>query len=973
MATLTVGPFGTYTTIAAAVAAARDGDVVQVQAGTYTNDFVHVTSKITIEGVGGTVHMVATVPCPDGKAIMTTDADATIKNFDFSGAKVPDENGAGIRYEGGNLTIDNCSFHDNQNGLLSSPIQDGVLTIDNSTFNHNGAGNGSTHNIYVGVIDTVKITNSTFTAAVVGHEIKSRAVNTIIENCTIADGPTSDSSYSIDLPNGGNALIQNNTIEKGPNAENQTIIHYGGEAIAFAGSQLTIADNTITNDLTQHSPTLLSNQTLINATITGNTLLGVPLANYASGPATLTNNRTASGPLPDSTMTDIGSTGNAVYITDDADHNVVLPSSGMAVQGKAGHLTATGWSHEVVIGGAGGLTWNGQDGADTIYTVAGATDTLNLGNAGSQVQSAGTDMIYGGIGNNAIGISGSATVTGGTGNNNIQVTGSAVIRDHGSDQISIGANGTADIVSDGYVSLATNGGTFSLSHTPSGAPVADTVTVRGGAANLLTLDQGLSLNFAGGNKGANITLGTGNHQVVSRAPDTIHAGSGSDTVILSGSAQVYQGAGTLNVYGRGITGMATVHGGAGTMLLDGDSGHITYQAEGGAATLNDRLAGTVVVGGESLLTVNAMAGMLTVQGGSGGIVFNDSAGNHIITTAAGAHDTINLSGGSAVTSNGTDQIDVGPSNASVTANGAATVRGGTGNSAFVLNGHDTLLTRSAGIDRVTVGGSAEASLSSISAYDLVEVTGGQLNYSAVDNSSGTLMATTVLVAGHAEFSRADGSIAHVTTEAGAATSVNTNTAARVESSGADTIHAGSGFLTASTRGQAQLTFGSGGGSEVNSGAVTVTGGSGAVNVESWGGSVNFVGSTGSANLTIWAGTGTVMAGKGNITLGGGAAVLFKAGSGSAVVNSGNGDTIMAGAGAMTVNAGNGREILEFQAGRSHGTTLVNNFDSAVDRIQLDGYAPGSARASSYAGGTMLTLSDGTKVEFAGVSKLPGFA
>ena len=75
MTTLTVGQGQEYSTIAAAVAASHDGDVIQVQAGTYTNDFAEIKTKITLEGVGGMVHMVATGPIPNDKGILVTDTD----------------------------------------------------------------------------------------------------------------------------------------------------------------------------------------------------------------------------------------------------------------------------------------------------------------------------------------------------------------------------------------------------------------------------------------------------------------------------------------------------------------------------------------------------------------------------------------------------------------------------------------------------------------------------------------------------------------------------------------------------------------------------------------------------------------------------------------------------------------------------------------------------------------------------------
>ncbi|HEY0205462.1 MAG TPA: hypothetical protein VGC15_15060, partial [Acetobacteraceae bacterium] len=61
MTILTVGAGQQFSTISAAVAASQDGDTVQVQAGTYVNDFATVNTKITIQGVGGMAHLVATV------------------------------------------------------------------------------------------------------------------------------------------------------------------------------------------------------------------------------------------------------------------------------------------------------------------------------------------------------------------------------------------------------------------------------------------------------------------------------------------------------------------------------------------------------------------------------------------------------------------------------------------------------------------------------------------------------------------------------------------------------------------------------------------------------------------------------------------------------------------------------------------------------------------------------------------------
>ena len=288
MSILKVGAGQHYTTIASAVAAARNGDTVQVQAGTYTNDFATIRTAITLQAVGGMVYMVATVPPPNGKAILTVDANATIDHFSFSGAAVHDGNGAGIRYEAGNLVIKNSLFIDNQEGLLAAANAKGTILIQNSEFNHNGAGDGYTHNLYVGAIARLTIQNSYFHDAVVGHEIKSRARVTVITGSRIQDNAAGTASYSVDLPNGGVAVIQGNVIEKGPLSQNNSFIHFGGDRTVYRASSLRVGGNTIVND--KGNATLVYNQTTRTASITGNHLFALPASRIVSGHAVVSGN-----------------------------------------------------------------------------------------------------------------------------------------------------------------------------------------------------------------------------------------------------------------------------------------------------------------------------------------------------------------------------------------------------------------------------------------------------------------------------------------------------------------------------------------------------------------------------------------------------------------------------------------------------------------------------------------------------------
>src|SRR3954468_6514939 len=103
MAILTVGPGEQFAKISDAIAAAQNGDTLNVDAGTYTNDYASISKNITLQGVGGMVHLVSTGLIPNGKAIFIVNGDVTINNFEFSGAQVVDNNGEGIRFESGNL------------------------------------------------------------------------------------------------------------------------------------------------------------------------------------------------------------------------------------------------------------------------------------------------------------------------------------------------------------------------------------------------------------------------------------------------------------------------------------------------------------------------------------------------------------------------------------------------------------------------------------------------------------------------------------------------------------------------------------------------------------------------------------------------------------------------------------------------------------------------------------------------------
>ncbi|MFC4639371.1 right-handed parallel beta-helix repeat-containing protein [Deinococcus hohokamensis] len=294
---LTVGAGKAYPTIRAAVAAARDGDTVRVDPGTYTNDFFEVNTRITIESTSGLARLVATTPPPNGKAIITTNTDVTLRGLELTGAKVADRNGAGVRYQGGHLVIEDSYLHDNENGLLAANAPLGSIRIVRSEFAHNGLGDpGQTHNLYVNEVGQLTFDRSFSHSAVVGHEFKSRTRNTTITNSRLFD-LDGTASYSIDVPNGGNLTVTGNVIEQGANSQNAFLVAYGEEGLLREGRSVTVSDNTVVN---RRSGGLgLLNPGKVPMTVTGNTLYGLTAAQFLNGTTgTVSGNVVSTTPPP---------------------------------------------------------------------------------------------------------------------------------------------------------------------------------------------------------------------------------------------------------------------------------------------------------------------------------------------------------------------------------------------------------------------------------------------------------------------------------------------------------------------------------------------------------------------------------------------------------------------------------------------------------------------------------------------------
>jgi hypothetical protein len=286
-ATLNVGPDQLYKLPSEAIRAAAPGDTIRIAPGNYADCAVWGTNDLTVEGTGAGPVLGGKI-CEDKGIFIIDAASATIRNITFAGATIEGGNGSGIRANGARLVVENSTFRNNQDGILTGNDHAGSLVVRNSTFEGNGAcvpNEGCAHGIYAGHLGLVRIEGSHFFDTKVGHHIKSRAWRTELVGNTIEDGPAGTSSYLVDIPNGGTLVMTGNILEKGPNTENPTVAVSIGEETARRPSEgLVIAGNSFTND--GPATTFVRNVTKTPARLSGNTFKGHRIKPL-SGPGTV--------------------------------------------------------------------------------------------------------------------------------------------------------------------------------------------------------------------------------------------------------------------------------------------------------------------------------------------------------------------------------------------------------------------------------------------------------------------------------------------------------------------------------------------------------------------------------------------------------------------------------------------------------------------------------------------------------------
>jgi len=258
-ATLSVGPGKTYTKPCAAIAVAKDGDVIEITGNTtYSGDVCSISrNNLTIRGVNGRPKIDAAGKNAADKGIWVVNGNnLVVDNVEMFGAKVMDGNGAAFRLQGTNFTLRNSFIHDNENGILANANTNSDILIEYSEFGHNGRGDGQTHNLYIGHVKSLTFRYSYSHDANVGHNLKSRADTNMIAYSRFSSTPPGQTgstaagqpSYEIDLPNAGTSYIIGNIIEQPAANQNPTMVAYGEEGATNVGDDLYVVNNTFLND-----------------------------------------------------------------------------------------------------------------------------------------------------------------------------------------------------------------------------------------------------------------------------------------------------------------------------------------------------------------------------------------------------------------------------------------------------------------------------------------------------------------------------------------------------------------------------------------------------------------------------------------------------------------------------------------------------------------------------------------------------
>ena len=185
--TLHVGPGQTLRLPSEAASIAHDGDTIAVDVGEYFDCAVVSANNLIISGSGpGTV---LTDRACEGKAsLVTRGNEITVRDLTLTRIRTADGNGAGIRAEGRDLTIERTQFINDQIGILAADADRASLIVRDCKFADNGTSATAAADILAGHIALLRVEGSQFLDSKAGPAITSLAASTTLTGNRFAAG-----------------------------------------------------------------------------------------------------------------------------------------------------------------------------------------------------------------------------------------------------------------------------------------------------------------------------------------------------------------------------------------------------------------------------------------------------------------------------------------------------------------------------------------------------------------------------------------------------------------------------------------------------------------------------------------------------------------------------------------------------------------------------------------------------------------